>query len=249
MIHGNSSDPVYLKKIALNIWTLRDEIEMVAAQKIERDGVAKPDAIELIQKEYTLKSVAPSEEESEDAGEISEEGELDDSEDAMAAALAEAEEGESTEGPAEDSAASEVAEEPLNKNQINVIRPKLPQDKTVVGRTMLAEIYMDKMYFFSDHNFLDGQSIVIEFQIPKNFIVNAQVIYCRNYNLKSRIIKTNKLLFRACVEFSFLKKGERTLLRDFLQSVEPKIEKSQKKAKKKADEDDDDDIFSELDNL
>ncbi len=253
MIHGNSTDPVYLKKIALNVWLLRDEIEVMAAQKMQADGLSRDAAIEQIQKDYTPSNVvdlaAVAEQMGEEEGGLAEDSELDDSEDEMAKALAEAEAGEESAEVESEEGTEESAPEDGEDGPITIIKPKLPQEKIIVGRTMLSEIYMDKMFFFSDHHFLDGQSIVIEFQIPKRFIVSAQVVYCRNYNMKSRIIKTNKLLFRVCVNFSFIKKGERTLLRDFLQSVEPKVEKNGKKGKQKSADADEDDIFSELDNL
>jgi len=102
-------------------------------------------------------------------------------------------------------------------------RPTLTVDKYSLGRTLLAEVYMDHMLFFTEMRFFEGQSIVIEFLIPKRFIVNADVIYCRPYSIRSRIISETKMPFRCAVNFTFLRQGERTLLREFLQGIEPDL--------------------------
>lgn len=263
MIHGNTTDPVYLKKIALNIWLLRDEIEAVIEDKIKHEGIERDQAITIVQKDYTTNNVVAinSTPSAKQDSELSDNDALDDSENEMAQALEDAdalddknestdsEDNEQNEGTENTEDTNDENSEDFNSKIIQ-LKPKLSPEKIIVGRTILSEIYMDKMFFFSDKIFMEGQSIVLEFQIPKKFIVNAKVTYCRNYNMKSRIIKQNRLLFRTCVEFTFLKKGERTLLRDFLQSIEPKIEHASKKAsKKKGNSGADDDIFSELDNL
>jgi hypothetical protein len=102
--------------------------------------------------------------------------------------------------------------------------PTLPKEKLFQGRAILSEIYMDHMYFFSGVEFLEGQSIVLEFRVPKKFIMNAQVVFCRSYNMKSRVISKNRLPFRVGVKFTYLKDGERTILRQFVQSIEPDLD-------------------------
>ena len=133
-----------------------------------------------------------------------------------------------------------------------VIRQKTPAieaAKLCHGRTMLGEIYMDKMSFFAGKRFSEGQAIVIEFLIPKRFIVNADVVYCRHYSMKSRIISGQKLPYRISVKFTFLKPGERTLLREFLESIEPDLTtvKKEVKPKKPASEGDGLDDLANLD--
>ncbi len=81
----------------------------------------------------------------------------------------------------EDNIISIAIESPVN----------LSDDKISKGKTILSEIGMEKMFFFSSKAFTEGQSIVIQFCIPKTFIVNADVIYCRPFNIKSRIISQN----------------------------------------------------------
>lgn len=139
-------------------------------------------------------------------------------------------------------------------NEDNIIRiaiespVKLSDDKISKGKTILSEIGMEKMFFFSSKAFTEGQSIVIQFCIPKTFIVNADVIYCRPFNIKSRIISQNNYTHRMLIKFNFLKDGERALLRQFIQSIEPDITKIVKKAPtEEADSDEGD--FNELDDL
>ncbi|MEE3078645.1 MAG: hypothetical protein VX341_04850, partial [Bdellovibrionota bacterium] len=115
------------------------------------------------------------------------------------------------------------------------------------GRAILSEIYMNEMYFFSNEQFLEGQSIVIDFLVPRRFLMNAVVRYCRTYNMKSRIISKNKHPYRVCVQFSYLKPGERTILRNFVESIEPAIEEIAVPEKKEEESGGDDfDIFDDL---
>lgn len=104
------------------------------------------------------------------------------------------------------------------------------------------------MFFFSNKAFTEGQSIVIQFCIPKTFIVNADVIYCRPFNIKSRIISQNNYTHRMLIRFNFLKEGERALLRQFIQSIEPDVTKIVKKAANEDAESAEGD-FNELDDL
>lgn len=239
MIHGSSQDPVFLKKISLKIWKLRDELEAVVAQKMIEEKISKDEALDAIRKEYIPQNVIDFNAAIE-AVKSSEE--LDNSEDEMLKAM---QEGAPEEG---DQAAAPKEQPEGDETQIVLVRPRLTPEQIVIGRTILAEVHMDRIYFFSDYNFVEGQSILIEFQIPKRFIVNSSIVYCRNYNMKSRIIRTNQLQFRVCAEFTFLKKGERTLLRDFLKSVEPQL-KAKVEGKDKKSAESEDDLFDELDNL
>ena len=102
---------------------------------------------------------------------------------------------------------------------------------------------------FTDNKFVVGRSIVVEFNIPKKFVLNADVIYCSEYNLKNRIISDTKFSYRLAIKFTFLKKGERTLLRQFISSIEPDIDESAiaKTEKKEKKEEDLDDVLNGLD--
>ena len=111
----------------------------------------------------------------------------------------------------------------------------------------LAEIYMNEMFFFSNQSFLEGQSIVVDFLVPKRFLMNAVVTYCRPYNMKSRIISKNNHPYRIGIQFSFLKPGERTILRQFVSSIEPDVEEATQEVPKQDDGGTDDfDIFDDL---
>ncbi|MCB9062304.1 MAG: hypothetical protein H6622_12355 [Halobacteriovoraceae bacterium] len=212
MIHSSSRDPVLIKKIQLRVWGLRDEIAYTYKQRSEGlDTTQKEDLIEHIRNEYEGKSTSP-------LGEITENSTLDDSEDEMAAALAAAESGEAE---SEDSGAVDLDSEEVVT--IKQVRPKLPPSKFSSGSLILSEISMEEMSFFCDTSFLRGQSIVVEFLVPQNFILNGEVIFCRAYNPSSKIISETKHPYRLNLKFSFLKKGERTLLREFVKSIEPDI--------------------------
>lgn len=277
MIHGNSHDPVLIKRIGLKIWTLRSEVEAV----VEKTLRAQPDKEKLseeevkkIKDEYAYRGPVdqrPNLQLIQGGGEESSEGDGDgeDLEAAMAAAMGgdapeaeeSSEEGDGDEdleaamaaamggdAPAEGAAPSAA---PTPSGPLKVIQRKsenIPADKIFRGITILGEISMDVIYFFSSEQFLEGQSIVLEFQIPKRFVVNAHVAYCRPFNTRSRIISDRKVSNRVAAKFTFLKDGERTLLRQFIESIEPEVPEAPVKGQTEAVKEDSDD-FDGLDDL
>ncbi len=257
MIHNSSSDPVLIKKISLKIWSLRDEIEARIQEKVEAGQSVDENEIMQIRSQYTPKGASAT------VLPLKSNAELDNGEDDMARAMAEAmnsgdenaeaqpEENTETVAAAEDNVVSLNAGSPAQDDNIITISldaPNIAEDKIAKGKTVLSEISMEKMFFFCNKPFTEGQSIVIQFCIPKSFIVNADILYCRPFNLKSRIISQNNYTHRALIRFKFLKEGERALLRQFLQSIEPDLTKVVKKAAAKTEEEGGSD-FGELDDL
>ena len=256
MIHNSSSDPVLIKKISLKIWSLRDEIETRIQEKVDAGEIA-PESVEEkvleLRGEYTKKTASP-----DNVLQLKSGDALSNDEDEMARAMAAIENeeaAEATETPPEEETANVVSMSPAptenaeaNLIRIQVEPPNISEDKIFKGKTILSEISMDKMFFFSNKAFTEGQSIVIQFCIPKTFIVNADVIYCRPFNIKSRIISQNNYTHRMLIKFNFLKEGERALLRQFIQSIEPDVTKIVKKAPNE-DADSDEGDFNELDDL
>ena len=272
MIHNSSSDPVLIKKISLKVWSLRDEIESRIQEKIDA-GEMVPEALEQkikeLRDEYTKKSETPNNVVAlKSSSDLPADGE-DEMERAMALAMAgggepDAEENTEKESSEENQSNTEVNPEASiltmpeadgsknnDNNLINVLveaPTHLSEDKISRGKTILSEISMEKMFFFSNRAYTEGQSIVIQFCIPKTFLVNADVIYCRPFNIKSRIISQNNYTHRMLIKFNFLKEGERALLRQFIQSIEPDIPKIVKKAATQ-DSNSDESGFNELDDL
>jgi len=273
VIYGNSTDPVLIKKINLKVWLLRDEIEAVAQGKLESDPNAqKSSLVESLKGEYSPKNNISADNILYSDGAISN----DDGEDLMAAAIAGDDDGEDLMASAidgaddgEDLMASAIAGDddgedlmasaintPDTNNKssedniiyINQRYPVLDDSKVYLGRTLLGEIDIDKIPFFSSQKFAVGQSIVVDFIIPKRFRLNAEVLYCRQYSMKSRIISKNSLPYRLVAKFTFQNQGEKTLLRNFLQSIEVDIPIVEKPSQQKSKADDDDD-FGELDDL
>lgn len=250
MIHNSSADPVLIKKISLKIWSLRDEIEARIQDKLDSGTPSEELNLLEIRDSYTPKHLSK-----DNVLSLKPTEELDSGEDEMARAIAEAEKSESSESlePSSevDNVVSLTPSTPVQGEDPNIISisldaPKIPEDKISKGKTVLSEISMDKMFFFCNKPFTEGQSIVIQFCIPKSFIINADILYCRPFNLKSRIISKNNYTHRALIQFKFLKEGERALLRQFLQSIEPDLSKVDKKVNNKAEEESG---FSELDDL
>jgi hypothetical protein len=258
MIHNSSTDPVLIKKISLKIWSLRDEIESRLQDKIENGASLSESDILKIRTDYTKKEFIP-----DNVLNLKSVNNLDTGEDEMAKAMAsmgqeensdensdknldEENQTENSKGDPE-APASQEAVDP-NIISISLDAPSIAVEKIAKGKTVLSEISMEKMFFFCNKPFTEGQSIVIQFCIPKSFIVNADILYCRPFNLKSRIISQNNYTHRALIRFNFLKEGERALLRQFLKSVEPEFVKVEKKADAESDSSEGTD-FNELDDL
>ncbi|MDC0253652.1 hypothetical protein OAK75_02050 [Bacteriovoracales bacterium] len=222
-IHKASKDPVLIKKIALQIWSLRTEIEEVIRYRVSEANkreIEKPPLDDLIE-EYSGK-VAPQEIE------------------AIFESTSEEAEGEEAEG-------EEAEEEESEGNTVTQRNPLIPKDKITNGKTLLSEINMEYLFLFSANNFIEGKNVVVKFLVPKAFSLNAEVIHCRKHTMSSRVISGQKLPHRACFKFTFLKPGERSLLRQFLFSVKP--EKVITEDKDESEEESGDDDFGELDDL
>ncbi len=239
-ILGASKHPVLIKKISLSLWLLRDEVEAIIQKRLElnSDNNESVDLQELA-KEYAFSAQAK--ELAQKNIEASEKEELGDGEDDMTAALAEAATPESKDEQQETNTADkEIC-------YVEQRKPLLLPNQMINGSSFLAEINISEMFFFASQEFLIGQSVVIEFNIPRQFIINATIFYCRPYNMKSRIISNNPLPYRIGVKFALSKEGERTILREFLQSIEPDLDTATQQAAPAADNDDDDDILDGLD--
>ena len=230
-IHKASKDPVLIKKIALKIWSLRTEIEEVIRFRLkeaENREISSPPLSDLID-EYQG-NVSPQE---------------------IEAIFKNMSSGDESEEDAESEEEEEESDEASEENEGNFVTqrtPQIPEEKITRGKTLLSEINMEHIYLFAEDTFIEGRNVVIEFLIPKMFSLNAQVIHCRKHSMSSRVISGQKLPHRACFKFTFLKPGEKSLLRQFLQSIEPeKVVVQQTEESDGAGEDDDD--FGELDDL
>lgn len=250
MIHGSSIDPVFIKKIELKIWTLRSEVESVIQKGIEANkdkSSLSEEEVQKIKNEYLyrgpigqrpkLNLLQGGEEDSSKDEDKSNEDPLD--------AVMEAAMGDEAEG-SDDSEESKDDEETLKIVQRK--SENIPPSEIYKGVGILGELSMEGIYFFCSEQFLEGQSIVIEFQIPTRFVLNAQIVYSRQFNAKSRIISNCKMTTRAGARFTFLKDGERTLLRNFIRSIEPQVQSAGPKASSNAAKEDSSD-FEGLEDL
>lgn len=257
MIHGSSNDPVLIKRIPLRIWLLRDEVEAIVkdrllARKESGDEGETPKVEDLIQEYAPKRPPSVLAEESGPKLEVIEGGEdqsVTEASDSPDEALPESEEEKEAEVEAKELVEGQSDEELKEKAVIIQRRPKVPDDKIIHATAVLAEIDMDHMYIFSNDRFIPGQSIVLDFVVPKRFTMNADVYYCREYNMRSRIISDKKLPYRVAIKFTFLKEGERTLLRNFIASVEPSLEASKVVPKVKDTDENDEDDFDALDDF
>ncbi len=237
-LHGHSKEPLFVKKISLRIWSLQDEIEAVIVEKIKNDPeIAKSKIIEDLTQEYSI-NIAPLLKENETSNEektSEEDTEQTDSE------------GEEAAKEKEDEEIDETSEE----LKVSQRTPLIIEDKLAYGTTIISEITMNNMFLFCTNKFVLGSAVVIEFLVPKIFSVSGIVAHCREVNMKTRVISDKKMLYRLDVEFNFIKDGERSLLREFLQSIEPTIARPNTKSvvKEVIEDENEEELSDEADEL
>ncbi len=235
MIHNKSGHPVEVKKISIRLWSLRDEIEAAIERRIkECEAAGVPLFIDDIKKFYNLNQHQPDnvvqlKEASSDSmvsvmEEVSEETKKEETPEE-----AKTEEGENKNLNQAEEIIAEQTKQGLETNKPNPIldRPYQRQapdlEKISYGFILLSDINMDAMLSFTKDKFLQGQSVTVEFLIPKNFMMTADVTYCHHYAMRSRIISSTKPDYRIQCKFAFSIPGERENLRNFLKSIEPNI--------------------------
>lgn len=235
MIHNKSNHPVEIKKIAVRIWALRDEIEFALEQrKLQCEAQGVDLYVEDIRQFYQLATNitlrTPQGSENKD-NVISLEG---------ANQTEKNDEGQK-------STDQNLAQADDQQNTLNIPdfiktnpfqRPSLPKNKISLGFVFLSDIHMKNVLVFTQKSFLQGQCVSLEFLVPQSFILTANVSYCHHYGLRSRIISDHKPEFRLQCTFSFTFKKERSNLRDFVTSIEPSILQETKNLLDNVSEDD-----------
>lgn len=257
MIHHKSIHPVEVKRISVRLWSLRAEIESALERRMkECDAAGVPLYIEDIKAFYKLDKSAPLPEnvvslseakkpEDLSAPEVSEDKktEVPTPEATPEASPSPEATTSGTEGKTLEQAESIVSNQEAQgiENKPNPIlqRPFVRQppdlDKISYGFTFLSDINMDSVLVFTQDHFLQGQSVFVEFLIPQNFSMTAEVSYSNHFARTSRIISQDMPKYRVQCKFKFLITGERDQLRNLLKSIEPNIPTPKKKEKKEID--------------
>jgi hypothetical protein len=220
MIYNKSTHPIEVKKISIRFWALRDEIEAAIERRIkECDAAGVPLYIDDIKQYYNLNPTTPLSEQSNVLA-LNPQG---------TAPTEENTEENKTFNEA-DKIIDEQNKQGLETSRPNPIlqrpyRPMAPDlEKVSYGFTFLSDINMESVFCFTKDKFLQGQSVVIEFLIPKTFTMTAEVTYCHHYAFRSRIISSTKPDYRLHCRFNFSIPGERATLRSFLQSIGPTLD-------------------------
>ena len=221
MILNSSKDPVLVKKFHLKVWLLKDEIEYIIRSKV--DTAEEAELINELMEKFTPEKPQLKLVKNEEDGEPAEESNE-----------------EEVEAKEDSDVEKNVDEAQLPKQRI----PSLPDDKKYNACSFLSEINLEHGFFFSERNFLVGNSIILEFLVPEKFIVNAEVIFSQKYSMRNRIIGDKKTPYRVGVKFSFLKPGEKATLRKFLNSI--RVETKEMNQKVDSNDDQDEAISEEM---
>ena len=241
MIYNKSGHPIEVKKISIRLWSLRDEIEAALGRRMkECEAAGIPLFIEDIKKFYKLTS------EDEMPDNVVSLKKNEDGMTSLMESIAEDAKADSEESKALSEAEEIIAEQALQGLDINKPNPILERpyqrqapdlDKVSYGFILLSDINMESVLSFTKDKFLQGQSVVIEFLIPQNFMMTADVTYCHHYAMRSRIISSTKPDYRVQCKFTFGMKNERDNLRKFLKSITPTLPSDKKKNKKDGEDD------------
>lgn len=260
---NKSNHPVNIKKIHVRVWTLREEIEACIQERIKAHGPENVDIEDIKafysqlkpRNAYTEDTEEGNDDQNfqpgiEDSSDMEEDSDMDDMAKAMAG---EDPEENGSEGQDPDEAqAKELTDEVLSDqnnpaaSQSSFKRVLPSEDKMIYGFAFLSEIHMEQILFFGKRPYTNGQTIIIEFLIPNNFSLSAEVQNSLSIDRGSRIISQTKPSHRVQGSFLFLFDGERASLRDFLKSVEPEVPPPPRRLKQVEKDEDDDDDFDDL---
>jgi hypothetical protein len=246
-IFNKSTHPVTVKRIAVRVWALRDEIEAAIDRRIkECEAAGTALYIDDIKKYYGMRADQPLSEQPQLQLVDGEAAPSENIEQMMEALAAEAPTETTTEESPLDGSATDAPVETAHKadeimaTQSPEAAAKAPEaphlqrpytrtapnsDKISYGFALLSDINMEWMLTFSKQGFIQGQSVVVEFLIPSPFMLSAEIMLCNNVAMRSRIISESKPDFRLQCRLTYALTGERTRLREFLTSVEPDLPK------------------------
>lgn len=252
MIIGKSNHPVTVKRIEVKVWKLRDEIEEAIAKRlIDTNSNIEDVDIEDIKAFYSQnvsEDETPAQNDNldssgnpmdDDALEMLQAMNSPEEDDAEAQALAMLE-GQGLKPEVEKMADAILEDDSKNTNHVVFKRISPHPDKVSPGFTLLSDINMLEILVFTKEAYTHGSSIVLEFQIPKKFIMSAEVIKCVNISRNSKIISETRPKFRVQAAFKYLHENEKESLRAFLESIEVDIPPSPKKFKRITEDEDDD---------
>jgi hypothetical protein len=120
----------------------------------------------------------------------------------------------------------EVAEEKSEEGEKFTLYRRnidIPDEKMAHGKAILYEVNFNKIHFFCDERFHIGATIILKLDIPKSYGIAGIVVDCRPFDFDSKIISEIKYPYRVIAEFQFLKKGQATMLRNFLTAIDPRV--------------------------
>ena len=114
------------------------------------------------------------------------------------------------------------------------IWPSQKQSPVTKGMFILSEVGKEHLSFFSQKCYLEGESLFLQFLIPKKFTLGGKVLQCRRFNGKRRIIGQREFNFRVHIRFDFTQaqaqtqtqgqiqtqEEQQTQLQNFLKSIE-----------------------------
>ncbi len=130
---------------------------------------------------------------------------------------------------------------PENVDPVEGFERQAPE-KTVNGEMILSDVNMKTILIFSDSPYTPGQNIGVKFNLPKSFILTAQVENSLYQGRNSKVIGTNKYHYRLQCKFEFQYGEDREKLRNFLKAIEPEIVPEPTKNNNQGSQSDDDDF-------
>lgn len=230
MILGKSNHPVEIKQIPLKSWPLRAEIEVALKTCLKEDGTldeAKAENLRALFDKISYPDQAPV---VDIQNKKTDETSKDNTED----------ESNSTE-PSDEEAKDEVETKTSEQSEQNETNNKWGQryrpeeDQIFSGKSLLSDIHMDSIVFFSEKEYTPGQTITLEIINAKPFCLHVKINNVINFARNSKVITPTKMTYRILGTFLFPFEEQRQNLRTFLQKIEPEM-LSKEREKKRLEE-------------
>lgn len=134
---------------------------------------------------------------------------------------------------------------PENTEEIEGFERQVPK-KIANGEMILSDVNMKTILIFSESPYTPGQNIGLKFNLPKSFILTAQVENSLFQGRNSKVIGPDKYHYRLQCKFEFKYGSDLENLRTFLKSIEPDVVPAPTKLTNNESGNSDDDDFDDF---
>lgn len=110
--------------------------------------------------------------------------------------------------------------------RINVFLKKVPAEikidkvqKTEKSMVFLNDLSTNGVGIFLEHKLPQHASIALIIQAPKYLYVKGKVMWCNRFNYDSKVLSSNKFIYRAGIKFKFNSDKEKEEVESYINSL------------------------------